>query len=51
MRWKNFLPPLHESTHEAVEDGLKYLTDEDRKAIATYLLAQKPVVNEVKPGK
>jgi mono/diheme cytochrome c family protein len=33
---------------EAIEDGLKYLTDEDRRAIATYLLAQKPVVNEVK---
>lgn len=29
--------------HEAIEDGLKYLTDEDRQAIATYLLAQKPM--------
>ncbi len=37
--------------HEAIEDGLKYLTDEDRQAIATYLLAQKPVANEVRPGK
>jgi mono/diheme cytochrome c family protein len=33
--------------HEAIEDGLKYLTDEDRQAIATYLLAQKPVMNGV----
>jgi len=37
--------------HEAIEDGLKYLTDGDRQAIATYLLAQKPVVNEVKSAK
>jgi mono/diheme cytochrome c family protein len=37
--------------HEAIEDGLKYLTDDDRQAIATYLLAQKPVVNEVKVGR
>jgi mono/diheme cytochrome c family protein len=37
--------------HEAVEDGLKYLTDDDRQAIATYLLAQKPVVNEVRVGR
>ena len=34
--------------HEAVEDGLKYLTDDDRQAIATYLLAQKPVVKAVR---
>lgn len=34
---------------EAIADGLKYLSDDDRQAIATYLLAQKPVVNEVKP--
>jgi mono/diheme cytochrome c family protein len=33
---------------EAVEDGLKDLTEEDRQAIATYLLAQKPVVNEIR---
>jgi len=33
---------------EAVEDGLKYLTDEDRLAIAEYLLAQKPVSNDVR---
>jgi mono/diheme cytochrome c family protein len=33
--------------HEAIEDGLKYLTDEDRQAIATYLLAQKPIENDV----
>jgi mono/diheme cytochrome c family protein len=29
--------------HEAVQDGLKFLTDADLQAIATYLLAQKPV--------
>ena len=33
--------------HEVIEDGLKYLTDDDRQAIATYLLAQKPVENDV----
>lgn len=33
---------------EAIDDGLKYLTDDDRQAIATYLLAQKPVVNAVR---
>jgi mono/diheme cytochrome c family protein len=33
---------------EAVEDGLKYLSDEDRLAIAEYLLAQKPVTNDVR---
>jgi mono/diheme cytochrome c family protein len=32
---------------EAVQDGLKYLTDTDRSAIASYLLAQKPVVHKV----
>lgn len=32
---------------EAVEDGLKYLTEDDRGAIAEYLLAQKPVVNDL----
>ena len=32
---------------EVVEDGLKYLDDDDRLAIAEYLLAQKPVVNDV----
>ena len=39
--------PVKGAMHEAVEDGLKYLTDDDRQAIATYLLAQKPVVNAV----
>ena len=34
--------------HEAIEDGLKYLTDDDRAAIATSLVAQKPVVNGVR---
>ncbi|HEV2189589.1 MAG TPA: cytochrome c [Stellaceae bacterium] len=37
--------------HEAVEDGLKYLTDADREAIAEYLLAQKPIVHDVAPKK
>ncbi|HTW54172.1 MAG TPA: hypothetical protein VME45_19955 [Stellaceae bacterium] len=32
----------------AIEDLLKYLTDNDRQAIAIYLLAQKPVMNEVR---
>jgi mono/diheme cytochrome c family protein len=30
---------------EAIQDGLKYLTEPDRNAIATYLLAQPPVSN------
>jgi mono/diheme cytochrome c family protein len=34
---------------EAIDDGLKYLTEDDRQAIAAYLFAQKSVVNEVKP--
>jgi mono/diheme cytochrome c family protein len=37
--------------HEAIEDGLKYLTDADRDAIAIYLLTQKPVVNDMRPNK
>ena len=37
--------------HEAIEDGLKYLTDSDRDAIAGYLLAQKPIVHDVTPRK
>jgi mono/diheme cytochrome c family protein len=32
---------------EAVEDGLKYLSDADRDAIAEYLLAQPPVAHQV----
>ncbi len=36
---------------EAVEDGLKYLTDADRDAIATYLLSLPPVKNEVRGSK
>jgi mono/diheme cytochrome c family protein len=32
---------------EAVLDGLRFLTDADRQAIATYLLAQTPVVRKV----
>ena len=35
------------SMKEAVEDGLKYLTDADRLAIAAYVLGQKAVVNDV----
>jgi mono/diheme cytochrome c family protein len=35
------------SMKEAVEDGLKYLTDADRRAIATYILAQPPIVHDV----
>jgi len=33
---------------EAVQDGLKYLTDADRDAIADYLLALPPVANPVR---
>jgi mono/diheme cytochrome c family protein len=32
---------------EAVQDGLKHLTDADLRAIATYLLAQQPVAHKV----
>jgi mono/diheme cytochrome c family protein len=32
---------------EAVQDGLKFLTDADREAIAAYLLAQKPIAHKV----
>jgi len=33
--------------HEAVEDGLRFLTDADLKSIAAYLLAQKPIVHKI----
>jgi len=33
---------------EAVQDGLKYLTDADREAIADYLLALPPIANSVR---
>lgn len=33
--------------HEAVQDGLRFLTDADARAIAEYLLAQKPIVHKV----
>jgi mono/diheme cytochrome c family protein len=33
--------------HEAVQDGLRFLTDADAHAIADYLLAQKPIVHKV----
>ncbi len=36
------------SMGEAIDDGLKYLTEEDRAAIATYILAQKPIRNAVR---
>ena len=32
----------------AIADGLKYLTQEDARAIADYLLAQKPIVHHMK---
>jgi mono/diheme cytochrome c family protein len=32
---------------EAIADGLKYLSDDDRAAIADYLLAQPPIVHQV----
>ncbi len=34
---------------EAIEDGLKYLSDRDLEAIADYLLAQPPIVHDVAP--
>ena len=34
---------------EVVADGTKYLTDDDRKAIAAYLEAQRPIVNKIVP--
>jgi hypothetical protein len=36
---------------EVIADGLKYLSDEDLTAIADYLLAQPPIVHEVRPEK
>jgi mono/diheme cytochrome c family protein len=33
---------------EALQDGLKYLTDADREAIANYLLALPPIANSVR---
>jgi mono/diheme cytochrome c family protein len=32
---------------EAIADGLKYLSDDDRAAIADYLFAQRPIVHEI----
>jgi mono/diheme cytochrome c family protein len=32
---------------EAVQDGLKFLTDADREAIAAYLLSQKPIPHKI----
>jgi hypothetical protein len=34
---------------ETIEDGLKYLSDGDLKAIADYLVAQPPIVHDVTP--
>jgi hypothetical protein len=36
---------------ETIADGLKYMSDEDLTAIADYLLAQPPIVHDVKPKK
>ena len=36
---------------EAIEDGLKYLSDADLDAIADYLFAQSPIVQDVRPKK
>jgi mono/diheme cytochrome c family protein len=36
---------------EAIADGLKYLSDEDLTAVADYLLAQPPIVHDVRPKK
>ena len=33
--------------HEAIEDGLKYLSDADLAAIAEYILAQRPIPHQV----
>jgi mono/diheme cytochrome c family protein len=35
------------SMKEVVADGTKFLTDEDREAIARYLKAQRPIVNKI----
>jgi hypothetical protein len=32
---------------EAIDDGLKYLSDSDLKAIADYLFAQPPLAHDV----
>lgn len=42
---------LARSMREAIEHGLKYLTEEDRLAMAEYILSQKPVVNRIGPAK
>jgi hypothetical protein len=36
---------------EVIADGLKYLSNDDLTAIADYLLAQPPIVHEVRPEK
>src|SRR5262249_39774861 len=36
---------------EAVEDGLKFLSDSDLEAIADYLVAQAPITHEVTSSK
>jgi hypothetical protein len=34
---------------ETIQDGLKYLRDDDLEAIAGYLFAQPAIVHEVRP--
>jgi hypothetical protein len=36
---------------EVIADGLKYLSSDDLTAIADYLLAQPPIVHDVRPEK
>ena len=33
--------------HEAVQDGLRFLTEDDRKAISIYLLGQRPIHHKI----
>jgi mono/diheme cytochrome c family protein len=42
---------LGRSMREAIEHGLKYLSEADRQAIAAYILAQKPISHQVKLAK
>ena len=39
---------VRKSMLEAIEDGLKFLSKADRLAIATYILAQKPIKNDLR---
>jgi len=40
---------VRKSMLEAIDHGLKFLTDDDRQAIGAYLLDQKPIANRVRP--